>query len=61
MMGVWFMAAALGNLFAGLVAGGLEGLPPGDLFMNVARTIGIAAVVAIVVSPFVKRFTAGVE
>ena len=61
MMGVWFMAAALGNLFAGLVAGGLEGLPPGDLFMNVATTIGVAALIAIVVSPFVKRFTAGVE
>ncbi len=61
MMGVWFMAAALGNLFAGLVAGGLEGLPPGDLFMNVAKTIGIAALVAIALSPFVKRFTAGVE
>ena len=61
MMGVWFMAAALGNLFAGLVAGGLEGLPPGELFMNVAQTIGIAALVAIAVSPFVKRFTAGVQ
>ncbi|MEO0558539.1 MAG: peptide MFS transporter [Bacteroidota bacterium] len=61
MMGVWFMAAALGNLFAGLVAGGLEGLPPGDLFMNVATTIGIAGVVAVIVAPFVKRFTAGVE
>jgi MFS family permease len=30
MMGVWFIAAALGNLFAGLVAGSLETLAPAD-------------------------------
>ena len=61
MMGVWFMAAALGNLFAGLVAGNLEGLSPGSLFLNVAITIGVAGVLALVTAPFMKKLTAGVE
>ncbi len=61
MMGVWFMASALGNLFAGLVAGGLEDLAPSDLFMNVATTIGIAGVIALAIAPFMKKLTVGVE
>ena len=61
MMGVWFMASALGNLFAGLLAGGLENLAPADLFMNIATTIGIAGLVAVVAAPLVKRFTVGVD
>ena len=61
MMGVWFIAAALGNLFAGLVAGRLEELSPDELFWNVALTIGAAGVIALVASPFIKRWTSGVE
>jgi len=57
---VWFIAAALGNLFAGLVAGRLETLPEQVLFMNVAIFVGAAGLVALVLSPFVKRLTGGV-
>jgi POT family proton-dependent oligopeptide transporter len=55
MMGVWFIAAALGNLFAGLVAGQLETLAPSALFQSVAIFTGSAGVVALLVSPGVKR------
>ena len=61
MMGVWFIAAALGNLFAGLVAGRLEELSPDALFWNVALTMAAAGVVALVASPFIKRWMTGVE
>ncbi|HUF51943.1 MAG TPA: peptide MFS transporter [Longimicrobiales bacterium] len=61
MMGVWFIAAALGNLFAGLVAGSLEGMAPAQLFRNVALFTGAAAVLAIIMGPFVKRLTGGVR
>jgi POT family proton-dependent oligopeptide transporter len=55
MMGVWFIAAALGNLIAGLAAGRLETLPPSALFSTVAMIVGGAGVFALVVSPGVKR------
>ncbi len=61
MMGVWFIGTALGNLFAGLVAGQLETLAPADLFGNVALTIGIAGGVAILVFPLVKRLMGEVD
>ncbi|HSL72313.1 MAG TPA: peptide MFS transporter [Longimicrobiales bacterium] len=61
MMGVWFIAAALGNLFAGLVAGSLETLPPEALFRSVALFIGGAGVLALLVSPFIKRLTGGIR
>ncbi len=48
MMGVWFIGTALGNLFAGLVAGRLEDLSANALFGSVAMIIGIAGVVALV-------------
>ncbi|MGD2070590.1 MAG: peptide MFS transporter [Gemmatimonadota bacterium] len=61
MMGVWFIAAALGNLFAGLVAGQLETLEPAALFRSVAMFTGAAGVVALVVAPGAKRLMRGVE
>jgi len=61
MMGVWFIAAALGNLFAGLVAGSLEALPPEDLFRNVALFSGAAGLLALALSPWVKRLTGGIQ
>ncbi|MEX1181940.1 MAG: peptide MFS transporter [Gemmatimonadota bacterium] len=61
MMGVWFIAAALGNLFAGLVAGTLEALPPHALFRNVALFSGTAGVLAVLLSPWVKRLTVGIK
>lgn len=61
MMGVWFIAAALGNLFAGLVAGTLEALPPEALFRNVALFSGAAGVLALALSPWIKRLTGGIQ
>jgi POT family proton-dependent oligopeptide transporter len=61
MMGVWFIAAALGNLFAGLVAGSLETLPPDVLFGSVAIFVGGAGVVALLLSHWVNKLTVGIR
>ena len=61
MMGIWFVGAAVGNLFAGLVAGSLETLAPVELFRTVAMIVGAAGVVALVVSPGVKRIMGNVQ
>lgn len=55
MMGVWFMAFALGNLIAGLAAGRLEDLAPSALFSQVALFIGITGLVAVLASPVSRR------
>ena len=57
MMGVWFIAAALGNLIAGLVAGSLETLSPGALFSQVAMFTGAAGLIAVLASPMVRKLT----
>ena len=61
MMGVWFIAAALGNLFAGLVAGRLEELEPTALFGDVALTVGAAGLVAILFSAAVRRLMGDID
>ena len=61
MMGLWFIAAALGNLFAGLTAGQLETLAPNALFWNVAMIVGGAGLVALLASPFVRKLMGDVE
>ena len=58
-MGIWFVGAALGNLFAGLVAGQLETMIPADLFRTVAMITGGAGIVAIGLAPQVKKLTMG--
>lgn len=61
MMGIWFVATALGNLFAGLVAGQLETLAPTNLFWSVAMIVGGGGIVALLASPFVKKLMGDVE
>jgi POT family proton-dependent oligopeptide transporter len=61
MMGIWFIGAALGNLIAGLVAARLEELPYATLFSTVAIIIGVTGVIALLVSPGVKKLMGGVE
>jgi POT family proton-dependent oligopeptide transporter len=61
MMGVWFIAAALGNLFAGLVAGSLENMPSNELFQMVAIFIGAAGIVAMILSPAVRKLMGQVD
>jgi POT family proton-dependent oligopeptide transporter len=61
MMGVWFVGAAFGNLLAGLAAGLLDSLPASQLFWAVAALAGGTGLVALLASPFVKRWTGDVE
>jgi POT family proton-dependent oligopeptide transporter len=61
MMGVWFIAAALGNLFAGLVAARLETLAPSALLWNVGLTVGGGGVLALLLSPIFKRLAGDVK
>ena len=61
MMGVWFVATALGTLVAGLVAGGLEDLSPFALFRTVAMLLAAASIVALLLSPGVKKLMGHVE
>jgi proton-dependent oligopeptide transporter, POT family len=61
MMGVWFIASALGNLIAGLVAGQLENLESQALFWQVAMFVGVGGLVALLLAPFVRRLMGHVE
>jgi POT family proton-dependent oligopeptide transporter len=61
MMGVWFIASALGNLIAGLVAGQLENLEAQALFSQVAMFVGVGGLVALLLAPFVRRLMGHVE
>ncbi|HMB52402.1 MAG TPA: peptide MFS transporter [Thermoanaerobaculia bacterium] len=61
MMGIWFIASALGNLIAGLVAGQIENLPSQQLFFIVATIVGGAGIFALLLSPLVKRLMGDVE
>ena len=61
MMGIWFVGAAMGNLFAGLVAGRLDSTTPSTLFQQVAMIIGAAGIVALLLSPQVKKLMGGVR
>ncbi|MFQ5704181.1 MAG: peptide MFS transporter [Gemmatimonadales bacterium] len=61
MMGIWFVGTALGNLFAGLVAGQLETLVPTALFRTVAILVGGVGLFALLVSPGVKKIMGNVE
>jgi proton-dependent oligopeptide transporter, POT family len=61
MMGIWFIASALGNLFAGLVAGELEDLPHNVLFWNLAIVIGGMGIVTMLISPGIKKLMGDVK
>ncbi len=64
MMGIWFLATALGNLFAGLVAGQFDDqavaqMP--DLFMNVVYYTVIPGVILLVVAIPIHKLTGGIR
>ncbi|MGH9341795.1 MAG: peptide MFS transporter [Acidobacteriota bacterium] len=61
MMGVWFMASALGNLMAGRVAGFMETLPLSDIFGAVFLTTTIAGLVLALLSKPITRLMSGVK
>ncbi len=61
MMGIWFVAAALGNLIAGLVAGQLENLAPASLFQTGALIIGGGGILAMLAAPSVKKLMGNID
>ena len=48
------MGAALGNLFAGLVAGKIESKPLPELFGTVATIVIVSGVVYVIATPVIK-------
>ena len=54
LMGTWFMGTALGNLIAGLAAGGFAGMGVGELFVAVAKVTGVAGLVLLLFSKPLK-------
>ncbi|GMR12886.1 MAG: peptide MFS transporter [Gemmatimonadota bacterium] len=61
MMGIWFVGAAVGNLFAGLVAGRLQNLAYVDLFQNIAMTVGGVGIFALLMAPAIKKLLGNVR
>ena len=61
MMGIWFMAAALGNLLAGLVAGLIESLALPQLFGTVGLIVAGGGVVMLLASRPLRRLTGDVH
>lgn len=55
MMGIWFIASALGNLIAGQVGGMIENFPHRAIFQTVAMVIGITGVILLVFTPMIQK------
>jgi POT family proton-dependent oligopeptide transporter len=61
MMGVWFLAAALGNFVGGRVAGLFERLPLTQLFGTVFITTGISVVLLLFLIRPIRNLMSGVR
>jgi proton-dependent oligopeptide transporter, POT family len=60
MMGIWFVATSLGNLIAGLLAGGVDPKSPNDmapLFMSVFIFAAVVGALFLVFSPIIKKWS----
>ena len=55
MMGTWFMGTALGNLIAGLAAGGFQGMAVGELFATVGKVAAAAGLILLVFSKPLRK------
>ena len=60
MMGIWFMAAALGNLLAGLVAGLIESLPLPQLFGAVGLIVAGSGLLILLLGRPISRLVGDV-
>ncbi len=63
-MGIWFLAAALGNKLAGALAGNFTSTNPErltDFFFNQALWVGAATLVMLALVPWTKRLMGGVR
>jgi POT family proton-dependent oligopeptide transporter len=61
MMGIWFLATALGNYVAGWVAGFLENRPFSQVFMIATVTAAAATLVLAILIPSIKKLMSGVK
>ena len=64
MMGMWFLASALGNLIAGQIAGefdanNLAAFP--DQFMQIVLTVGGAGIIMLLLTKPIKKLMSGVD
>ena len=63
-MGVWFLAAALGNKLAGTVAGDFNSTDPNALsafFLHQAGWVGLAFIALLALTPWVKKLMGEVK
>jgi POT family proton-dependent oligopeptide transporter len=63
-MGIWFLAAALGNKLAGVLAGEFKSENANELasfFLNQALIVGGCTIVLLVLVPWVKKLMGGVR
>ncbi|MDB6093035.1 MAG: amino acid/peptide transporter [Verrucomicrobia bacterium] len=63
-MGIWFLAAALGNKLAGVLAGEFKSDNPGELatfFWHQAIGVGVCTLVLLSVVPWVKKLMGGIR
>jgi len=63
-MGIWFLGSALGNIFAGLLAGEVSGdaaaaMP--ERFLQVVATAGVAGILLLLVSRPIRRLMHNIE
>ena len=61
MMGIWFMAAALGNLLAGLVAGLIESLPLPQLFGTVCLTTAGSGLILLTFAKPIRKLIGDIQ
>ena len=60
-MGLWMLSIAVGNKFAGWVAGFFDRLPLPDLFGRVALVTFVAAAVLLALTPPIRKLMGGVR
>jgi POT family proton-dependent oligopeptide transporter len=63
-MGIWFLAAALGNKLAGVLAGDFKSEDAGELatfFSHQALGVGVATLALFALVPWTKKLMCGVK
>jgi proton-dependent oligopeptide transporter, POT family len=61
LMGTWFMGTALGNLIAGLAAGGFEGMSVSELFAAVGKVAAVAGLILLIFAKPIRRLVGAAE
>ena len=64
MMGIWFLGSSLGDILAGIMAGGVTGDATAQMperFFHVAITAGISGVVLLILARWITRLMPGIK